>query len=468
MDKFEIINSSFKIRRIILLQIIVIFLFLIELFLFNINGYTVNQITTLQYELIIIYFFIYISAYVKLGPFNLYSIFLFTMLVFIYARIFLDALGLCEWEWANKWNDFYFPIETQFQILSLLILSLLCVNLGHSIISVDTHKLNFSFPSSSKIEQWAIFFFILAIPGITVKYLLELKVILSNGYLAIFDGTLANLSYPIWTMGAGTVFISSYAVFLASRPSKKKFIIISSIFFILNILNMLKGSRNKILVPFLFLLWYYYNFYRSKPTVPFYKIAFMTLICIAFSQWMVVSRVNNSEIDYTTIISLFFIEQGVSMLILGYMVYYKNLFINNSIPYILGPLFLTGTTTGQTFEALQQTHMLSYKLTYFLSPSAYYAGEGIGSSYLGEFYDLGIIGFVVMSFILGYFIKNIDIYVKRSRIMLVLAYFIVQEVIYMPRNTFFPLLIEVLPCILIYFVIRTLSHRFNFRLAFLR
>ncbi len=462
------LKLNIKIRKTILLQIIVILLFLIELLLFSINGYNINQITVLQYELIIVYFSIYICAYIKLGPFNLYSIFLFTMLVFIYARIFLDALGLCEWEWANKWNDFYFPVETQFQILSLLILSLLCVNLGHSMTSVNTHKLNFSFPSSSKIEQWAIFFFILAIPGITVKYLLELKVILSNGYLAIFDGTLANLSYPLWTMGAGTIFISSYAIFLASRPAKKKFIIISSIFFILNILNMLKGSRNKMMVPFLFLLWYYYNFYKSKPTVPFYKIAFMALICIAFSQWMVVSRIDSNEIDYSTIVSLFFVEQGVSILILGYMVYYKNLFINNSIPYILGPLFLTGTTAGQTFESLQQTYMLSYKLTYFLSPSAYYAGEGIGSSYLGEFYDLGIIGFIVMSFILGYFIKSMDIYVKRSRIMLVLAYFIVQEVIYMPRNTFFPLLIEILPCIFIYFVIKTLSHRTNFRVAFFK
>ena len=87
---------------------------------------------------------------------------------------------------------------------------------------------------------------------------------LEHGYLAVYDGTIANLKYPIWTTGAISIFEFSYCLFLASKPSKKKFFIISSIFFALRIADVLKGGRSKLFLPIIFLLWYYYSFYSEQ------------------------------------------------------------------------------------------------------------------------------------------------------------------------------------------------------------
>ncbi len=445
--------QQFKISKGVFGQIILIIFFLFQLFLFYLNGVTQTQIEILKYELCVFYLLILQYSYRKYGAFNLYVLFLFTMFIFIYARIFLDILGFFDFGEAYLMDSIYLPVRVQFELLSLLIISLLCINLGHSFRTPNDLKEHFRFEYFPELEWWSLFFFLLSLPGTAYKYLLELKVILANGYLALFDGTLAELSYPLWTAGAGTLFICSYAIFLSSRPSRKKFLIVSFIFFFLNFLNMLKGSRSRIFVPLLFILWFYYTFYKEKPTVSFWKLALIATGAIIFSQWMVVHRVGSDVIELSNVLNLFLVEQGVSVLILGYMIFYKNIFVNNSIPYILGPLSLIGIGEGQTFESIQQTHLLSHKLTYFLSPESFFNGAGVGSSFLGEFYDLGIVAFVFLSLFVGYIISHMVSYVKKSRLIFVLSYFFVQTIVYMPRNSFFPLLVEVLPCLLFYFII---------------
>lgn len=454
------IHLDFKVSRNILLQVVVIVCFFFQQFIFYLNGISPVQIEILKYELIIFYFFILQYSYRKFGTFNLYTVFLFTLFIFIYSRIFLDILGLTDWEHADLMDDVYFPFGVQFQILSLLITSLLFVNLGHSFIKKDERREEFQYEPSPQLERWSLILFALATPGTAYKYLLELKVILANGYLALYDGTLANLSYPVWTAGAGTLFICAYAIFLSSRPGKRKFIIISTIFFLLNFLNTLKGSRSKIFIPLLFMLWFYFTFYKNKPTMPFYKLVVIVLISVGFSQWMVAYRMGNDLIDPSIILLMFFIEQGISVLILGYMIYYKNIFVNTGYPYILGPLILF-TGGGQTFETLQNSHFLAHKLTHFLSPASYYSGAGTGSSFLGEFYDLGLIAFVLLSILTGYLIAHMVIYIKKYRIMFLLSYFFVQSIIYMPRNSFFPLITELSSCIILYFVLLTIINRFG-------
>lgn len=438
-------------------QLVVIMAFLMQLLLFYLSGIDQFEVDVLKYELCIAYLLILAYSYRKYGAFNLYVLFLFTMFIFIYARVFLDLLGVKDIGEGEYMDPVYFSLDIQFELFSLLIISLLCIHLGHSYRTPDDAQESFAYEHSPALEWWSLFFFILSLPGTCYKYLLELKVILANGYLALFDGTLAAITYPIWTAGSGTVFISSYAVFLSSRPSKKKFLIVSAAFFFLNFLNMLKGSRSKIFVPLLFLLWLYFTFYKDKPTIRFWKLALLGGLSIVFSQWMVVHRVGSDVIILSEVLKLFLIQQGFSILVLGYMIYYKHIFVNQSLPYLFGPLMLWGMGSGQSFEVVQQTHLLSHKLTYFLNPNHYLNGSGVGSSFLGEFYDLGIVAFVILSLLAGYLIAHVVSYVKQKRFFFVLAFFWVQAFIYMPRSSFFPLMVEVLPCILFYWVVCKLA-----------
>lgn len=448
----KIISILLKIRTDIFIQFIFICLYFFQLLLFSLeDGINQLEIDIIQYELLVFYLYVLIYAYKKMGAFSLYSLFLYTMFIFIYGRIFLDILGLFDWYWANKWMDFYFPLSTQYEILNLLLISLLFVHLGFLIGKGEKIITKNHIAHNEKLEKISLFFFYCSIPGTFAKYLIELKTILSYGYLAVFDGTLSNISYPIWTAGSGTLLISSYATFLASRPSKRKFWIITTVFFFLCAFNMMKGSRSKLFVPLMFLLWYYYEFYAKKH-IAFYKLLLVGICCIVGSQLMLMSRDIGLQVEMSTMWSLFFIQQGVSLLVLGYMVYFKHTFINHGLPYIFAPLLFWETGYGQTSETINLTHRLAYKLTYFISPEAYVAGEGLGSSFLGEFYDLGYIAFVIMSCILGYVIYVTSVYTKINRLFLALSFVIVQTIIYMPRNTFLPLIEEFLPIVFFYYL----------------
>lgn len=449
--------TSFNVTKGVFWQLVVIMTFLMQLLLFYLSGINQFEVDVLKYELCIAYLLILTYSYRKYGAFNLYVLFLFTMFIFIYARVFLDLMDVKDIGEGEYMDPVYFSLDIQFELFSLLIMSLLCIHLGHSYCTPDDAKESFSYEYSPTLEWWSLFFFALSLPGTLYKYMLELKVILANGYLALFDGTLATITYPVWTAGSGTVFISSYAVFLSSRPSKKKFLLVSAVFFLLNFLNMLKGSRSKIFVPLLFLLWLYFTFYKAKPTLRFWKLALFGSLSVIFSQWMVVHRMGSDVIVLSEVLKLFLIQQGFSILILGYMIYYKHIFINQSLPYIFGPLMLWGMGSGQSFETVQQTHLLSHKLTYFLNPSHYLNGAGVGASFLGEFYDLGIVAFILLSLFAGYLIAHVVSYIKRKRIFFVFAFFWVQAIIYMPRNSFFPMLIEVLPCIIFYLLVCKLA-----------
>ena len=72
---------------------------------------------------------------------------------------------------------------------------------------------------------------------------------------------------------------------------------------------------------------------------------------------------------------MFFSQQGVSLLVFAYMIFYKSTFVNTGLPYILYPLSLTSTFEGQSMEFVEQTNSLGHRLTYFLAPDAYLGGE---------------------------------------------------------------------------------------------
>ena len=91
----------------------------------------------------------------------------------------------------------------------------------------------------------------------------------------------------------------------------------------------------------------------------------------------------------------------------------------------------------QSAEALNTTNSLADKLTYALNPVAYMKGEGIGSNYIAEMYDLGYIWIIVISILLGYMIIKYEKYVVRNRFLLLTSYYFIPNLFYIPRGSFF-------------------------------
>jgi len=380
--------------------------------------------------------------------------FLLTFGVFVLSRVILDVFGMYNFEWANKWNNFYFPLKIQVKILTFLILALLFVHLGVLMSFFYKRKKVPLLSSYPNLEKIALYMFFLSFPGLLVKYLIQFKFILQNGYTAVYDGSLKALSYPIWTFGAGSLMEISFCLFLSSKPNKKKFIFISVLFFVLKIADVLKGGRSKLFLPIFFITWIYFSFY-SQRKLSIKKGLIYGLIGILISQAILIFRDSNNVIAESGefFVTIFFAQQGISLLILSYMIFYKASFINTGLPYLFYPFTLFSSSSGQSYEFVQNTTSLGHKLSYFLSPSGYLNGEGIGSSFLGELYDLGIVGFILGSFTIGVFISYYEYICKHSRIWLLLSLYIVQVIVYMPRASILPNAKDIIVVLISYFIL---------------
>tara|TARA_R110002050_G_scaffold98117_1_gene203851 strand:- start:4358 stop:5770 length:1413 start_codon:yes stop_codon:yes gene_type:complete len=447
---------KYMIKKVILIQILIILFFSVELLIFNWLDPEKILIEILKYELVIIYIYTVISSKRYLKWTSLYLIFLFTLGLFIFSRIFLDIFGIYQFEWANKWRNFLFPLKTQITLLSYLIISLVVIHLG-ALLSLFTPRRNkVELKPYAKLEEVSLYLFFLSFPGILYKYILQFKFIINNGYTAVYDGSLNLLSYPYWTFGSGTLMEVSFCLFLASKPSKKKFMLISVLFFILKIIDVLKGGRSKLFLPVLFIAWFYYQFYSSSD-LKLKKLFVYSTVGILLSQAILIFRDSNNLAFENSgfFLSLFFAQQGISILVLGYMINYKTTFVNTGWPYIIYPLTIFSASEGQSYEYINETISLGHRLSYFLSPEGYLQGEGIGSSFLGELYDLGFIGFVLGSFFVGMFIIYFEHIIKYNRIWLLLSLYIMQTIVYMPRASIFPISKDIILLVVFYLVIHS-------------
>lgn len=449
--------TEFRVSRFAFIQLIFILAYAFQSILFRIAGLEDSYVSLLQYELLTLYVWSLWSASKETGFFNLYVMFLLTTGLFLYSRIVLDAFDMFEWYWANKWTDFYFPVHTQYRILSFLIWTLLFTHLGALLGKRYLAYRQIEFSHSPFLDKLSTGLFLAAVPGTLTKYLIQLKFIMSRGYLAVYDGSMEQISYPVWTTGAISVMETAYCLFLASRPSKKKFFIISSIFFAMKIIDVMKGGRAKLFLPFIFVTWYYYSFLKNGRSISLLKAALFCLGGIFIAQVLVQVRMGSDFVmdSMGDLVTLFFAQQGVSLLVLGYMVYYEPLFINHGAPYILYPLVFWESFRGQSLDTVQHTISLGHKLTYFLAPEAYLGGQGIGSSHIAEFWDLGWLGAVLMCFLLGYGIRYFEKAVRQSRTVMYLSFILVPAIVYMPRASFFPALTPILIALLFYWVVMT-------------
>lgn len=405
---------------------------------------------------------IFLIIYRKYGFNSVYIFFIFNFGIFLYSRVFLDFLGFIDFGWANKWNYFEFSNRVKFELLFLLGFSFQLIFIGYNLPIKSSIK-SVRLANLPNLESYAKKIFLLSCPSLIYKYFLQFKFVLANGYLSLYNGSIQSLKYPIWTYGSGFLVEMSYAIFLASMPKKRTFVIFSSIFMFLQILDVLKGGRSKLFLPLMFVIWFYYKFYNKSIRINLLKLSSYGVALILVSQALLTFRDSNNVVfdmdSFSSLFVYFFQQQGVSILVPGYLIHYKAEFINESLPYILYPLDLFDKFSEQSTEYIENTLSLGSKLTYFLSPEDYLGGQGIGSSYLAELLDLGYLGVFTGSLVLGFLLKKFSNSIISSRYLVFLSYILFESIVYMPRASFFPSLKVILGASVFYLVYNLLRKK---------
>ena len=424
----------------ILFTILHIFVIFFVLFLKTIAVFPneTAEIKFLEILLMIVYIYTFVTGKIYLDWLNSYMVFLYTLFLFNFTRIFLDIVGYREFGWATKFANYYFFNDVRIEIINVFIIVLLFTHLGFFIGIINEKeeelKSRITLKNRKIYTDFGMFLFIVALPALAYKMFIQLKVILQAGYEAYYTGILKGVDYPFFTKGSGTIMTIGFLIFLISIPSKKKFLTVSSLYLMVKLLDSFKGARAIFLTQLLFIMWYYAKVYgiriKAKTMV---KLVGFTVI---FSQILVSIRSKKIfSLDLINTIYNFLFSQGVSYLVLGYTINFKhNIVGHGSYPYILQGLL---GFQPQSLETLETTNSLADRLTYYLNSGAYLKGEGIGSNYIAEMYDLGYIWLIIISILLGIAIIKYEKYVVKNRFLLLTSYYFIPNLFYIPRGSFF-------------------------------
>ena len=139
----------------------------------------------LEVLLMFVYIYVFLTAKVYLDWLNSYMIFLYTTFLFNFTRIFLDVVNYREFGWATKFANFYFYYDVRIEIITIFLLVLLFTHLGFfiGIMNEEIYELKSSVTLQKNpiFENLGMFLFIISLPALAYKMLLQLKVILSAG-----------------------------------------------------------------------------------------------------------------------------------------------------------------------------------------------------------------------------------------------------------------------------------------------
>lgn len=374
-------------------------------------------------------------------------VFIGCICIFLLARIFMhlflpsvfDSYGESQWM-----EDFYFSKKTMLNINFILIFSLLFLHLGF-IYGYKIYKNN----ALKKVQQSlaldkTIGYCLFLIGGFCFFYKVYFYFnILNNfGYFAIYSG---NYILPTFVRIFDDFFYIGFFIILANKPPKKYAYRLSLFFIFMYSSYIFTGMRAEFLIVIITTFWSLSVLYNLK-------INFKILLCIVFSI-VILSQITllakyDFELDKEGIkyLTSFFYQQGVSLLVLGFMFEFKELFFVNGYegflnlfaPFYIKYLLFTGQVEPRSLLSLEQSWYIVEKLEYFLNPTAYLQGGGTGSTYIMELYFLGgnIVFLAFFSFFLGIFIIYIQNKLIFKKYGFFIATFLVQALIWMPRSSF--------------------------------
>lgn len=434
-------NFKLKILDFIIIHSLIIVLQLFVGIIFDV------PIEILKINIIIIFAW-NIYSFCKSGGklFHPYILFLIAFFTFLLGRILLDILGHSDFAQTIWFTTYTFEPNIQKGILNLISLSLLFVQLGSLVaiylvsIKKNTNK-GSSWAFNYPLKKIGLLMFLIAVIPYSISIIQQILFVISNGYVALFSNKSLIVQNPILRL-SDDIYKMGLFLFFACYPSKKEIKIPMIIYIILLGFTLLIGRRGVVFTEILCLI--AYLGFRNEIKIKNFIITGFVLIVLSFMMNMY--RINESlptdKFTPKKLIETFLFEQGGTSQFIGYTLEQdKN--IKGSWEYLLDPIIFTlknslpglkKPTKGQSLEVVNERYSLSQKIAYKTNPELYLQGNGLGTSFIAEFYVFGgYLGVAFMSFlfmfIIIYFIENY----KFTVVGMFLLFFILPQFFFSPR-----------------------------------
>lgn len=428
-----------------IIQILLSFGLLLELYFYLFD--ILLDVFFLKYQLVLlIVWTIYTSYLIDKNMNTLYFYYLGTLILFIYNRVILDFFGYTDLLTPNFMGYYQIAKWVEVDLLFVLLLYIAFFHLG-ALSNKNSFKKKILDYDENYYKIGKIFFLIGLFPALYIQYQTFL-LYSSASYLDIFTGTIVYEPNTIIKLFA-SLFRIGFLLILISIPTKKQFLIYTSIFFIFIVLNLLIGVRGYYFAFTITLFWYYNQFYIERVNIfkLFSVFLFVSYIGYVLAQYRLGLDIS---FDLFEIILKFIYDQGTSILAVMYGIFYKN---NLDIEFIrLFDVFM-----GNKFLIQNEVDIL-------VNESAHLKGFGLGGSTLQEFYLVGGFYFIIIgAYLLGYIVKFFSNWLPYSRDGLFIFLIIMPNIIFSPRARTFDFISFNIKIIILYFIIKYLFIKVKWR-----
>ncbi len=265
------------------------------------------------------------------------------------------------------------------------------------------------------------------------------------GYVALYT----SYSGSEWSMRL--YFMSSAAFFigLAANPNKRRLWVYEILGCLNPIIVFIQGERSTLVAYVLFNVWYVFNYKymiygtEEKSKNDCLKLLLFGGIVMIFVLPFLYNYGYSRIGEYSNTRGLqgvlnFFDSQGGSFRVLGESVKY-----DGSLPqrwYSFGSIIDRLSDAGyyqQSEKRALMAHSFADAITYFEEKESYLSGYGMGSCYIGEiYYDFGVIGVVIVNYILGMILKALSNFRKMSIFKRSILFIVFQNMMIIPRGAF--------------------------------
>ena len=431
-----------KVFNILFIHMVVILYTCITSLLFNFS------VDFLKINTIIVYSWCVFSfMYCGEKIFHPYILFLVAFFVFILGRIFLDILGLSDFAQTIWFTVHVFSENIQKEILETITLSLVCLHCGalFALGILSNKDVNYStWHNKELIKKIGFFLFFISVIPYFLNVLVQVLYVFKHGYVSLYSAKELIVQNPILRI-FDDFYKIGFFLYLATLPSKKEIRIPVIIYCTILGLTLLIGRRGTVFTEILTIIAYF----GLRDEIKFKRFAFIVLSLIPLALVVQIIRssgdLNTFDANPKEVLENFIFEQGGSSKILGYTFEFEKE-LDGGLKYLFDPvvvglkngtfgrMLLKPVPVGQSLEVINSRYSLAHMISYKANPDIYLSGNGLGTSFVAEFYIAGRYwGVALLSFIMFFgFVYFIGRY-KYSVVGIFLLLYIMPNIFFMPR-----------------------------------
>lgn len=307
--------------------------------------------------------------------------------------------------------------------------------------------------SSAQISVITIAYYV-TLPFYFLSILEKALYVSSTSYLALYISFTSKIPYILIKIGELNLIL--FALLFCVQYEKRKLKIPAIMFVIISILSLGIGQRNIFVLNIIMLACCLY--YANKRSLihtgeHLYSKRLVVISCLVTP--IVISLLyiwgnyrQGSMGTYNGLfdgIKQFFISQGGQIEFFANTIQYKEDIWPQRVPYTFSAIYnyfrnLFGLTDFgiYTRENAYYGNSLGATQFYITSPGSLESGRGAGCCYLSElYYDAGMIGVVVGSFVLGYVLRKLKLDVRKKPWVNAFIILMIRWIVYIPRSSYF-------------------------------